>query len=122
MNYSFFIKRVFLSFAQQYFLTKVPNYKWTSGIDTKIIIADKSAENIDPHEMRPMIILSRGAYGWEKTSIGQMKNTNVFGDRFSTTFNDLIRGAVTFNCIARHGLQAEELANFLFIALSFSHY
>ena len=40
------------------------------------------------------------------------------GQEEDSTMTDLIRGSITINCIAKYGLQAEELANLVFFALS----
>lgn len=122
-------KYMFAGFLQSFFKTQA-RYKWDSNIQlTKIIIADKNAIDIGVVERRPSVIISRGNLGWAYATRGQgalghtaKGRTTVgslaTGQEEDSTVTDLIRGSITINCIAKYGLQAEELANLVFFALS----
>lgn len=120
-NYVLDVKRIFLSFAQQYFAnqTHYPTYLWQADLrDTPIIIVDKNAVDLEVIEKRPSIVLSRGSMGWMYTSIGQKAFGNRLGSPETDMHTDLVRGSLTYNCIAKYGIQAEEIANILFQALT----
>lgn len=116
-DYNLEIKRVFLSFAQQLF-EQDPKYTWNvDPSQTKINIFDKYAVDLKIIESKRSIVLSRGVYGWQYTSIGQLKEAPpMTPDR--KVYSDLISGSITFNCIARQGIVAEHLAHKLFVALT----
>ena len=131
-NINLWIKHTFLSFAQGYFSLDT---KFTWNLDprlTKIIIADKFAVDLGVIDKRPAIILSRGGFGWTDSFRGQDGQNSVLlskrvdtlapapsADRWADfIFTDLLRGSVTYNVLSKNGIEAEEIANKLFIALS----
>ncbi len=131
-NINLWIKHTFLSFAQGYFSS---DEKFTWVIDprqSKIIIADKFAVDLGVIEMRPAIILSRGRYGWADYIRGQDgRNAPLSSKKVDTLmpapsadrwgdfiFTDLLRGSITYNVLSKNGIEAEDIANRLFIALS----
>lgn len=131
-NINLWIKHTFLSFAQGYFSVD-PKFTW--NIDprtTKLIIADKFAVDLGVIDKKPAIILSRGSYGWTDTIRGSSgensvllsKKANVLApaptaDRWANfIFTDMLRGSVTYNVLSKNGVEAEEIANRLFTALS----
>lgn len=116
-NYDLDIKRTFLSFAQHLF-AEDPKYTWTATpSETKVLIVDKYAINLNVLEKKRSIVLSRGTHGWSYRAIGQLKDAYmVEPDR--KTYTDLIRGSVVYNCIAQNGLIAEHLAHKLFAGLA----
>jgi hypothetical protein len=128
-NITLDIKYMFVGFLQGFFSGQT-RYKWSSNIqNTKTIIADKNAIDIGVVERRPSIILSRGNLGWAYATRGQgslglsPKVSQTVGElgmasSEDSTLTDLIQGSLTINCIAKYGLQAEELANLVFFALS----
>jgi hypothetical protein len=131
-NINLWIKHTFLSFAQGYFSID-SKFTWNSNpILTKVIIADKFAVDLGVIEKKPAIVLSRGSYGWTDTVRGQDGVNSVLSNKKIDTLmpapsanrwgnlvlTDLIRGSVTYNVISKNGIEAEELANKLFIALS----
>lgn len=131
-NINLWIKHTFLSFAQGYFSLD-SKFTWTLNPQTtKIIIADKFAVDLGVIDKKPAIILSRGTYGWTDTVRGQDGQNSVLsnkrvdtlapapsGDRWlDFVFTDFIRGSVTYNVLSKSGIEAEEIANRLFAALS----
>lgn len=125
------VKHIFLSFLQKFF-EKQDRYKWSSDIRTsKVIIADKNAIDLGVVERRPSIILSRGNLGWAYATRGQgslghdpMENVKNLGDltmqmgQRGANISDLVQGSVTINCLAKYGLQSEEIANLIFFAIA----
>ena len=120
-NYNIDIKRTFVGFAQQFFKEHT---KYTWNIDpttTKILILDKYSINLKVIEKKRSIVVSRGAYGWKYTSLGQRSTTetrSIFDEQRGTDRTDLIRGSMTYNCISREGLVAEEIAHILFAGIT----
>lgn len=116
MNYLLInIKRLFLSFAQSYYSTQT-KYKWTQDPrTTKIFISDKYAFDPSIVEKGPSIVLSRGAIQWENIAIDQRVSHKL--DTGSKVRSDLIRGNITFSCIAKSGIEAEFIADTLFYLL-----
>lgn len=115
--YSLQIKRTFLNFLQQYFEVAVDNrYKWSSNLHTtNIIIADKHGVDKPVNEKRPMIILSRSTTAPGMITIGQRLSRTWKNNKES--YLDLFQGVVTFNCLAKSGLVAEEIAHIVMMAL-----
>jgi hypothetical protein len=121
-NYNLDIKRTFLSFAQALF-QQHPKYTWDSDLaKTKVLIVDKYVINLKVLEKKRSIVLSRGTYGWRYTSLGQrgQRVGHSLADEVMGTgvYADLLRGSVTFNCIAQNGLVAEDMAHILFSNLT----
>lgn len=131
-NINLWIKHTFLSFCQGYFSLD-DRYTWTNNpITTKIIIADKFAVDLGVIEKKPAIILSRGSYGWTNTVRGQDGINSVLSKKRVETlapaptgnrwgefiFTDILRGSITYNVLSKNGIEAEEIANKLFLALS----
>lgn len=131
-NVNLWIKHTFLSFAQAYFSLD-DRFTWNINPQlTKIIIADKFAIDLGVVDKKPSIILSRGIYGWTDTIRGQNGQNSVLADKkvdllspapsadrnLDFVFTDLIRGSVTYNIISKNGIEAEDIANRLFLALS----
>lgn len=109
------IKKIFLSFAQQYYRDVHPTLKW--NVDsrlTKIFIGDKFIAAPAIYEKMPAILLSRGGASYAQTSIDQMQfiSSPVYADTKKRT--DLVRGTVTYNCLSQNGVEAEDIANTIF--------
>lgn len=116
MSISINVKRIFLSFAQEYYKL---HKKLVWNVDprlTKIFIADKYA--IDPEivESMPAIILSIGSRSWMMSSIGQRLETSLATNVQTRT--DVSRGLITYNCLSKNGIEAEEIADNLFNRLT----
>lgn len=115
-NYSLFLKKLFLSFAQALF-SDHGKYTWKANTaQTGIIICDKYAVDFALLEKKPGIVLERGSFNWMQTSMGQRLSQNLMSG--SEVYTDLIRGSIRFNCIAKSGLVSEELAVILLQSLT----
>jgi hypothetical protein len=80
---------------------------------SRIRICDKHSFNLDHVGTNPAIVANRGPQAWAKTSgFRQMQSVNMRTD--ARTYIDLIRGSVILSCFSRQGLEAEDLAGFLF--------
>lgn len=115
MSLSVEIKKVFLSFVQQYYRTH-PRLTW--NVDpriTKIYIADKYALDPGVIEKMPAIILNLGNRGFARTSLGQVLTRDLTTGRVERT--DLIQGMVTFHCISKNGIEAETIADGLLLRI-----
>lgn len=123
-NYSLDIKRLFISFAQAFFRKSddVP-FRWhPDPVTTNIIIADKFDIDLEVVEKKPAIVFSRGAFAWAQTSIAQRAdpwpekrhNVHLGPERYT----DLINGQATYNCMSKNGIEAEQIANTLYVALT----
>jgi hypothetical protein len=117
------IKRCFLSFIQSWFRTQHPTLVWNADPRlTKIFIGDKYIASPAIVEKMPSIILSRGTLSWAQTSIDQRLTVDlpfgaVNGSYPNMERTDLVRASVTFHCISQNGIEAESLANILFVNL-----
>jgi hypothetical protein len=129
------VKHTFISFAQKYFENH-SRFTWTSDLrTTKLIVADKNTIELEVLDRKPGIILSRGTTQWAMVAgqkgIGDTHKGFMYADGLEKLegpftevgvsrkeYKDLIEGTVTFNCISQNGVQAEEIANELFITLT----
>ncbi len=132
-NISLDIKYIFISFCQ-YFFAQHTKFKWTSDVKTtKLVIADKNAVELEIVEKRPAIIISRGTSAWTNINSGQrgfedslpLGGTKTLHGPSDTSdmiknsiWTDLLQGTVTFHVLSKSGIQAEEIASELFIALT----
>lgn len=134
-NISLDIKYIFLSFAQNYFKKETTRFIWAENpVTSGIIIADKFSVDLGIAAKRPAILLSRGPAGWTYAVRGQYGhlNPNISGnirlgalkpaiteDRMmGQEITDLYSGSVTYNIVAKQGVEAEEIANKLFSAIT----
>jgi len=125
------VKHLFLSFAQAVFSNHI-QFKWSPDLkQTGIIIVDRNAIDLGVVVKRPTIVLQRGAFSWMYAVRGQDGSNAVgFNDKFlksnsgypnsisSKVYTDLLRCTLSFFCLAKDGIQAEIIANHLFIALT----
>jgi hypothetical protein len=80
---------------------------------TQILIVDKYSFNLDQVATTPTIVANRGPMAWMHTSgFRQMQSMNMRTDR--RTHTDMVQGSVVLSCFSRHGLEAEDIAGFLF--------
>ena len=115
------------------FLKSQTKYKWTKDVKTtKLIIADKNSIDLGVATRRPSVILNRGGFGWTYSIRGQRSiGAGVYGKKSflgsaipsadsvkNESFTDLLRGTVSLNVLSKNGVQAEEIANILFTALT----
>lgn len=109
------IKNFALEFCQLLF--GVPGnhrYLWDSDhAKTQISVIDKYAFNLEQVALNPAIVANRGPLAWAKTSgFRQVQSQDLRTG--SKTYTDLIRGSVTMSCFSRSGLEAEDIAGFVF--------
>jgi hypothetical protein len=113
-----FAKDIILKFLQDLFAQPdlydgKNEYVWSPDPQkSKILIADAYTEDLETMEMRPAIVLRRGALRWMFSSLNQ----RVFVE-FRTgqkTFQDVVSSDLTAECLSRNGLEAELLADLVF--------
>lgn len=87
---------------------------WTPEEEkSQIRICDKHAFNLDQVGANPAVVANRGPQAWAKTSgFRQLQGLDMRTD--SRTYIDLVRGSVILSCFSRQGLEAEDIAGFLF--------
>ena len=99
--------------------------------NTKIIIADKNSTDIGVATKKPALILSRNPLSWGYVVRGQsatnatnngiipLSGSAMPGNIFvAEPKTDLLYGSVTFNALSKNGVQAEAIANDIFVALT----
>lgn len=109
------IKNYALEICQLLFAEGNPTgYAWDQDQSkTEIMIVDKHSFNLDSVGTTPTIVANRGPQGWMRTSgFRQMQSMDLRTDR--RVYTDLVRGGVILSCFSRHGLEAEDLAGYLF--------
>ena len=80
---------------------------------TQILIVDKYSFNLDQVATTPAIVANRGPQAWMRSSgFRQMQSIDMRTDR--RTHTDMVQGSVVLSCFSRHGLEAEDIAGFLF--------
>ena len=80
---------------------------------TEITIVDKHSFNLDQVGTKPAIVANRGPLQYMKTSgFRQLQSHDWRTGR--RTHTDLIRGGVILSCFSRHGLEAENIAGYVF--------
>jgi len=109
--YSLRIKHVFLSFAQSLF-AEHPKYPWTLNPSTnKIIIADAYSVDQATIENFPSIVVKRGALGLQEIVIDQLYDRDLATP--DKEYWDILKGSVSYRVVAKNGLVAEHLADYL---------
>jgi len=111
------LKNYLLEFCQLVFDGRNFPLAWSEDQSkTQINIVDKYAFNLDQVTQNPSIVASRGPQAWtNQGGIGRRQQVNFRSG--AVTYTDLVRGAVTLSCFAKSGLEAEDMAGFLFEAL-----
>ena len=89
-------------------------FVWDPELEkSQIRICDKHAFNLDAVGANPAVVANRGPQAWAKSSgFRQMQSIDLRTD--TRTYVDLVRGSVILSCFSRHGLEAEDLAGYLF--------
>lgn len=108
------IKNFALEICQLLFYEGNPlRYCWDPNQEkTEITIVDKYAFNLDQVGTRPCIVANRGPINWTNTSgFRQMQNINMRTDQ--RTYTDLARGGVVLSCFSQQGLEAEDIAGYI---------
>jgi len=118
-----FIRRTVIEFLQVLFSTREPNknrFHWNKDItQSEIQITDNHSVNLTDVNKRPMIIAVRGPISWQGTGLGGNSLESVDRPTGRRTFNDMLIGSVVLNCISREGVEADQLAQFVFNAFKF---
>jgi hypothetical protein len=102
--------KIFVRFLQVVFATfEKGSYRWENDLElTDIVIADQGMLGNPVVEKRPSIICMRGPASWSNIAIDQFKSFEFeTGARHHT---DLISATMTYNCLAKEGLEAQRLA------------
>lgn len=88
---------------------------------TQIMVVDKHAFNLDQVGTKPAIVANRGPLLFLKTSgFQQLQSLDMRTDK--RTYTDLVRGAVILSCFSRQGLEAEDLAGYIWASFqAFRH-
>ncbi len=77
--------------------------------DSKLVIADSYTDELMATAPRPMIIASRGDFGFLNLGIGAKLNTvSYLGQR--KEYADMTEMPIVFNCISRRDIESEDLA------------
>ena len=111
------IKNYALEVAQLLFYDGNPlGYCWDPDQEkTEITIVDKYSFNLDQVGTKPAIVANRGPLGWVKSSgFRQLQAMDMRNDR--RTYTDLVQGGALLSCFSRQGLEAEDIAGYLFEA------
>jgi len=97
--------------------TNPTGYTWSPEEEKSTIrICDKHAFNLDNVGANPAVVANRGPQAWAKTSgFRQLQGVDLRTD--TRTYIDLVRGSVILSCFSRSGLEAEDVAGFLFESL-----
>ena len=116
------IKNYVLEFCQLVFDGKNFPLAWNEDQSkTQINIVDKYSFNLDQVTQNPSIVASRGPQAWtNQGGIGRRQHVDFKSGR--VTYTDLVRGAVTMSCFSKNGLEAEDIAGFLFEGLQSFRY
>lgn len=106
--------RAWIMFLQGLFSTRRPGqFKWHSNpTESEIIISDALPTDTSRTNKRPMIVTMRGPAQYMGTSRDQTLKRNMAGDNI--TFSDNIGTVINFNCVAKEGIEAQEIAYTIF--------
>lgn len=77
--------------------------------DSKLVIADTYSSELLATDPRPMIIVSRGDFGFLRLGIGGKENTVSFLGA-KKLYADMTEMPVILNCISRRDIESEDLA------------
>lgn len=108
------IKNYALEICQLLFSDPAGRFLWDiDQAKTQITICDKHSFNLAQVNQQPCIVASRGPLAWMTTS-GFQQRQDMDWRTGRETFTDLIRGGVTLSCFSVQGIEAEDIAGFLF--------
>ena len=112
------VKNSVIEFCQLLFDGQNYPLKWMPEQNkTEIGICDKYTFNLDQVMNGPVIVANRGPLAWAKQS-GIARRQEMDLRTGATTYTDLVRGGVTLSCFSRVGLEAEDIAGFIFESMS----
>lgn len=106
--------RAFLIFLQGLFKDRpAGQFRWSENPDeTEILITDQLPENGQAVGKRPIIVTTRGAARYRNVSLDHVMERDMSGD--ALVYSDIIETDMTFTCIAREGVEAQNLAFTIF--------
>lgn len=105
--------RILLAFAQGLFKS-LPNgqYHWSEDPEiTEILITDQAPITSSVLNHRPAIVTVRGQAQFLNLHMGSFEDQDHLSG--NKKFRDIISGSVTFNCLARVGVEASRIAWFI---------
>lgn len=109
------IKNYCLEVAQLLFYPENP-FRFCWDIDqekTEITVVDKYSFNLDQVGTKPAVVANRGPQAWGRTSgFRQLQSLDWRTD--CRTYTDLVSGSCILSCYSRNGLEAENIAGYLF--------
>lgn len=102
--------RTWLIFLQGLFKSRPRgNMRWDDNEDeTELLIHDQGATQVPQNNTRPIITTARGVAQATGLSLSGVASQDLSGE--NKVFSDIIGSTMTFNCIAREGIQAQALA------------
>jgi hypothetical protein len=77
--------------------------------DSKLVLADTYTDELEATAPRPMVVVSRGDFGYLSLGIGAKENTVSFLGA-KKVYADMTEMPVIFNCISRRDIESEDLA------------
>ena len=106
--------KAWILFLQGLFSTKPSGqFKWHSNpTESEIIITDALPTSTSRTNKRPMIVTARGPAQYMGLSRDQTQKRNMVGD--TQSFSDNISTIINFNCVAKEGIEAQEIAYTIF--------
>lgn len=102
----------------QFLFSRSDNYRWVDDeVESKISISDiyPEKENV---EQKPAIVVRRDNMLLTNRGIGHFHSW-TFSKNFGSRFMDMLRSQVVIECYSREGLEAEKLANMVFMGILF---
>jgi hypothetical protein len=108
--------RIFVRFLQLVFASfEKGAYQWSSDMqNTDIVISDQAQIDREVVEKRPAIIVARGPVAAGNIALDQFYQYDFATGR--RTFTDLMSCVMTYNVLAREGLEAQRIAWITFMA------
>ena len=88
-------------------------YNWHPNLhETEIVITDQNPSGTEPTNKRPLISTSRGTAAWASTSLNQTMVPSFSSPK--QVFSDIIASSMTISCVAKEGLEAQDIAYTVF--------
>jgi hypothetical protein len=110
----FVATRAWVLWLQGLFSTRsAGQYKWSiNDTETEILIHDHNPTNTEKTNKRPFITTQRGAAILQGVSRDQTLSRTFAGDDIK--FSDIMRLNMNITCVAREGIEAQDLAYLIF--------
>lgn len=111
------VKNRILEFLR-FLFSRSDQYTWVDDeIQSKIAISDIFPQKEDIGK-KPAVVVRRGNLILTNRSVGHFQGW-TFSKNFGSRFMDLLQSQVVIECYSREGLEAEKIANFIFMGLLF---